>query len=156
MIFSKHYRMEGLQSLTEKRLQNVKMTPVLQSGKKLGYFGTKKALQNSCELLRQQERQRKELHTSSWNCIQGHETACKLMELHVSSWNSMQAQGTACKLMELHVSSWNCMLAHGNKKKQKKAKINLEWLFCFDWETGTAFCNFPSGTLSLSTHYRQV
>ena len=57
--------MEGLQSLTEKRLQNVKMTPVLQSGKKLGYFGNKKTLRNSCELLRQQVRQRKELHTSS-------------------------------------------------------------------------------------------
>ena len=23
------------------------------------------------------------------NCIQAHETACKLMELHVSSWNFM-------------------------------------------------------------------
>ena len=43
------------------------------------------ALQNSCELLRQ----RKELHTSSWNCMQVHETACKLMKLRASSWNFM-------------------------------------------------------------------
>ena len=35
----------------------------------------KQALRNSCELLRQ----RKELHTSSGNCIQAHGTACKLM-----------------------------------------------------------------------------
>ena len=56
------------------------------------------------------------------NCIQTHETACKLiklyassfMELHVSSWNFMKAQGTACKpqgtackLMDLNASSCN-------------------------------------------------
>ena len=31
------------------------------------------------------------------NCIQGHETACKLMKLHACSWNWMQAQGSSCK-----------------------------------------------------------
>ena len=40
----------------------------------------KQALRNSCELLRQ----RKELHTSSGNCIQAHGTACKLMVLLTS------------------------------------------------------------------------
>ena len=39
------------------------------------------ALQNSCELLRH----RKELHTSSCNCMQAHETSCTFMELHASS-----------------------------------------------------------------------
>jgi len=35
----------------------------------------KQALRNSCELLRQ----RKELHTNSWNCMQAYVIACKLM-----------------------------------------------------------------------------
>ena len=30
------------------------------------------------------------------NCIQAHETACKLIKPNVSSWNFMKAQGTAC------------------------------------------------------------
>ena len=46
------------------------------------------------------------------NCIQAHETACKLMELHVSSWNCMQAEETACKLMDLHASLCNSMQAY--------------------------------------------
>ena len=33
------------------------------------------------------------------NCLQAHETACKVIELHESSGNCMQAQGTACNLM---------------------------------------------------------
>ena len=89
----------------------------------------KQALRNSCELLRQ----RKELHTSSWNCMQAHGTSCKLIELHkssgnwmqtlklnISSWNCMQAQGTACKLMDLHASCkhsgtfWNILHAFWN------------------------------------------
>ena len=45
---------------------------------------SKQALRNSCELLRQI----KELHTSSWNCIQAHGTACKNL-------------GTAWKLIEM-------------------------------------------------------
>ena len=53
------------------------------------------ALRNSCELLRQ----RKELHTNSWNCMQAHGTSCKLRELHTSSWTCMQAYVIACKLM---------------------------------------------------------
>ena len=71
------------------------------------------ALRNSCELLRQ----RKELHTSSWNCIQAYGTACKLLELYASLWNSIQAYGTAFKLMELHASLWNCMQAYGTACK---------------------------------------
>ena len=46
------------------------------------------------------------------NCIQAHETACKLMELHVSSLNFMKVQGTECKLRELHASLCNCMQAY--------------------------------------------
>ena len=56
---------------------------------------SKQALRNSCELLIQ----RKELHASSCNCMQGHRTACKVMELHASSCKCMQAHVTACKLM---------------------------------------------------------
>ena len=56
---------------------------------------TKQALQNSCELLRQ----RKELHTSSWNYMRGQEIAWKLMHLHASLPNCMQAYVTACKLI---------------------------------------------------------
>ena len=52
------------------------------------------------------------------NCIQAHETACKLIKLYVSLWNFMKAQGTACacKLMELHASTLTCMCmqAHGH------------------------------------------
>ena len=33
------------------------------------------------------------------NCIQAHETTCKLMKLHASSGNCMQAYVTACKLL---------------------------------------------------------
>ena len=58
------------------------------------------ALRNSCELLRQ----RKELHTNSWNCMQDQGTACKIMDLQVSSFNWIQAYVTALKLMELHAS----------------------------------------------------
>ena len=46
------------------------------------------------------------------NCMQTHETACKLMELHVSSFNFIKVQGTVCKVRELHASSCNCMQAH--------------------------------------------
>ena len=45
-------------------------TPVLKHKS-----NNKQALRNSCELLRQ----RKELHINSWNCMQAHVTACKLM-----------------------------------------------------------------------------
>ena len=38
------------------------------------------------------------------NCMQAHETACKLMKLRASLWYCMQAYVTACKLMELHVN----------------------------------------------------
>ena len=65
------------------------------------WFVTKQALRNSCELLRQ----RKELHTSSWNCMQAHGTSCKLIKF-------MKVQGTACKLRELHPSLCNCMQAY--------------------------------------------
>ena len=51
----------------------------------LSPFVNKQALRNSCELLRQG----KEPHTSSFNCMQAHETVCKLIELNVSSWNFM-------------------------------------------------------------------
>ena len=53
----------------------------------LNLLNEKQALRNSCELLRQ----RKELHTSSWNCMQAHGTSCKLIKLYESS-------GTACQL----------------------------------------------------------
>jgi len=52
-------------------------------------------VETSCVLLRQ----RMELHTSSWNCMQAYETSFKLMELHVSLCNCLQAYLTACKLM---------------------------------------------------------
>ena len=45
-----------------------------------GTIQIKQALRNSCELLRQW----KELHTSSWNCMQAHGTSSKLRELHAS------------------------------------------------------------------------
>ena len=67
-------------------------------------FQQKQALRNSCELLRQ----RKELHTSSWN-MQVNETACKLIKLNASLHNCMKAFVTACKLMWLHLSSQICM-----------------------------------------------
>ena len=35
------------------------------------------------------------------NCIQGHETSCKLMKLPARSWNFMQAYGTSCKSCRL-------------------------------------------------------
>ena len=49
---------------------------------------TKQALRNSCELLRR----RKELHAT-------HVTACKVIELHARSWNCMQAHVNAYKLL---------------------------------------------------------
>ena len=55
----------------------------------------KQALRNSCKLLRQ----RKELHTSSLNCMQAHGTSCKLRELYANSWNFMHVYVTQCKLM---------------------------------------------------------
>ena len=46
------------------------------------------------------------------NCIQAHETACKLMELYVSSLNYMKAHGTAGQVRELCASFCNCMQAY--------------------------------------------
>ena len=51
----------------------------------------KQGLRNSCERLRK----RRKLHTSSWNWMQAHGIACKLMELNASSWNCMEAHGPA-------------------------------------------------------------
>ena len=39
------------------------------------------------------------------NCMQAHETACRLIELHVISLNFIKVQETACKLREQHASS---------------------------------------------------
>ena len=88
------------------------------------------ALRNSCELLRQ----RKELYTSSWNCMQAHVTSCKLRELHASSWTCMQAYVTACKLMSynlflLHATSFYSMQAHVIPWNLGKPWVTLDLMF---------------------------
>ena len=87
----------------------------------------KKALWNSCEMLRQ----RKEMRTSPCNCIQAYVTACKLMELHESSGNCMQAYWPACKLMDLQSHGSACILEHSGtflyyiKSCEKRQNFNL-------------------------------
>ena len=48
----------------------------------------------------------KELHTSSWNCMQAHGTSCKHREQHASSWSCMQAHQSVCNLTDLHTISF--------------------------------------------------
>ena len=67
------------------------------------------------------------------NCMQAHETVCKLLELHVSSLNLMKAHGTACKLMYLCASFCNCMQVYVTACK-------LMDLLAF-WDTLHAFFN---------------
>ena len=80
---------------------------------KLNTKWNQQALQNSCELLRQ----RRELHASSWNCMQAYVTACKLMYLH-AFWNILEHTAWIMEHSEtfcMHSETfWNFLHAYWN------------------------------------------
>ena len=96
------------------------------------------ALQNSCELLRQ----RRELHASSWNCMQAYVTACKLMYLH-AFWNILEHTAWIMEHSEtfcMHSETfWNFLHAYWNIPDHSA---------CIMEHAAYAFCNIlvNSGT----------
>ena len=82
------------------------------------------ALRNSYELLRH----RKELHTSSCNCMQAHETSC------------MYIHGTSCKLRELHENLCICMHT-GTFLKILHTFRNFLYVFWNILQCSGTFCN---------------
>ena len=92
----------------------------------------KQALRSSYEVLRQRNIELQ----SSWDCMQAHGTAYKVMELHASSRNCMQAHGTACacrhmdiagKLMQLQASPWINLEPWGSSSNLGLGNLEKPW-----------------------------